>query len=164
MILKDLINPSVLNFFFKYPWKSPWILSSIKGRKHEICVAVRFKLTFSYRTGETNITGFHPLEALCLLPILCVSRVGLIITIQALSCTDYYSHCIIMTSKNASACNNYHVLNHTIGYWASYSLFISLNLGIFEYLEKNDSGRIAWQTAKDTSLDETATTVSLHGH
>ena len=66
-----------------------------------------------------------------------------------------------MASKIASTCNNYHVLNLIIGYRTSYGLFSTLNLGIFEYLEKNDGGRTARQTAKDMNLDETATTVLL---
>ena len=66
-----------------------------------------------------------------------------------------------MASKIASACSNYHILNLIGGYRVSYGLFAALNHGIFEYLETNDGGRTARQTAKDLTLDETATTVLL---
>ncbi|CAB4016050.1 acetylserotonin O-methyltransferase-like [Paramuricea clavata] len=66
-----------------------------------------------------------------------------------------------MASKIVSACSNYHVLNLIGGYRASYGLFAALNHGLFEYLEKKDGGRTAQQTAKDLTLDETATTVLL---
>ena len=66
-----------------------------------------------------------------------------------------------MASKIASTCSNYHILNLIGGYRASYGLFAALNHGIFEYLETNDGGRTARQTAKDLTLDETATTVLL---
>jgi hypothetical protein len=66
-----------------------------------------------------------------------------------------------MASKIASECSNYHILNLIGGYRASYGLFAALNHGIFEYLERKDDGRTARQTAKDLTLDETATTVLL---
>ena len=66
-----------------------------------------------------------------------------------------------MASKIASACSNYHILNLIGGYRASYGLFAALNHGIFEYLETNGGGQTARQTAKDLTLDETATTVLL---
>ncbi|XP_028396749.1 acetylserotonin O-methyltransferase-like isoform X2 [Dendronephthya gigantea] len=54
-----------------------------------------------------------------------------------------------------------HVLNLLGGYRMSYAMFAALNHGIFENLEKSDEGRTAEQTAKDLTLDETATTVLL---
>ena len=66
-----------------------------------------------------------------------------------------------MASKIASGCSSYHILNLIGGYRASYGLFAALNHGIFEYLENKDEGRTARQTAKDLTLDETATTVLL---
>ena len=66
-----------------------------------------------------------------------------------------------MASKITSVCSNYHVLNLISCYRASYGLFAALNHGIFEYLEANTGGQTAKQTAKELTLDETATTVLL---
>ena len=66
-----------------------------------------------------------------------------------------------MASQIAPASSLHHVLNLIGGYRVSYGLFAALNHGIFEYLEKNGEGRTARQTAKDLTLDETATTVLL---
>ncbi|XP_028396563.1 acetylserotonin O-methyltransferase-like [Dendronephthya gigantea] len=54
-----------------------------------------------------------------------------------------------------------HFLNLLGGYRMSYAMFAALNHGVFEYIEKSDEGRTAEQTAKDLTLDETATTVLL---
>ena len=66
-----------------------------------------------------------------------------------------------MASKIASAYSNYHVLNLIGGYRVAYGLFAAINHGVFEYLEQNDGGRTARQTAQDLTLDVPSTTVLL---
>ena len=63
-----------------------------------------------------------------------------------------------MASK---ATKSYHVLDLVCSYGKSFGLFAALNHGIFDYLEKNDNGKTAQQTAYDLCLDEVAATILL---
>lgn len=65
-----------------------------------------------------------------------------------------------MASESAKS-SGHHVLDILWSYSKSFALFAALNNGVFEYLEKNEGGRTAQQTANDLCLDGVATTILL---